>query len=48
MNRLESDSALGVSFRIYLFLHGSFFIDEFLLKGLNVRSHILSPGFLFN
>lgn len=45
MNRLESDPALGFSFRIYLFMHGSFFTEKFLLNGLNVTSGILSSGF---
>lgn len=42
MNSLGQGPPLGNSFRIFLFLHGSFLTDELLLKGLNMKSHILS------
>lgn len=38
MNRLEFDPALGFSFRIYLFMHGSFFTEKNLLNGLLASS----------
>lgn len=46
MNRLGADPALGFSIRMYFLVHGSVFAEKFLLKGLNIRSCILSSGFL--
>lgn len=46
MSCLGSDPAPDFSFRMYLLLHESFFIDEFLLKSPNIRGEILPSGSL--